>query len=118
MHGSSNPSRICRCAFLLDCLAVHVRHGRQPRRYLGYDIFMSDNSSNIGVLWARTSSKGASFMSGYITLNGEKKRIVCFKSTKFTDKSPDWQVQFSKDLPPRAESKVEETPKKKKKVGV
>lgn len=56
------------------------------------------NPDEIGVLWARTSAKG-DYMTGEI--NGQK--VVCFRASKRSDKSPDWRVLKSQPRPTQPE---------------
>ena len=60
---------------------------------------MPKNPNQLGALWIKESAKGQ-YMSGYIEINGEKIKIICFKNTyKKEDKHPDWQVLKSKPKP-------------------
>jgi len=49
------------------------------------------NERKIGALWTKQSQKGE-FMSGELTINGEKHPIVAFKRDKRNDKEPDWDI--------------------------
>ncbi len=61
---------------------------------------MSDKNPNeLGALWKKVSQKGE-YMSGTLTINGEKINIVCFENRyKKEDKHPDWIVLRSKGRP-------------------
>ena len=53
---------------------------------------MSDKK-DIGALWARTSSKGNRFLSGFIELDGKKYEIIAFANNKNgNEKRPDFRI--------------------------
>lgn len=74
---------------------------------------MSDDS--IGALWTKTGRK-EDFLSGLITINGEKIGIVVFKNNfKQTDKQPDWKIYKAREkettqTPPPAANEQEDIP--------
>jgi uncharacterized protein (DUF736 family) len=54
---------------------------------------MSEQKKDIGALWARTSSKGNQFLSGFVQVNGEKYEIIVFQNNKDgNDKRPDYRI--------------------------
>lgn len=51
------------------------------------------NPNNIGGLWIKKSKAGNDYMSGVLTINGEKTNIIVFKNAnKKTDKQPDYSI--------------------------
>lgn len=57
------------------------------------------SAREIGALWVRESaSSGARFMSGEITIGGQKVDVVVYKNKfkKATDKSPEFRIYLSK----------------------
>jgi len=54
---------------------------------------MPDFRDSIGALWMQRSRSGADYMSGEITIAGQKYRIVVFANNKRPDKrDPDWRI--------------------------
>lgn len=54
--------------------------------------------NKIGALWEKQGPKGA-YLSGEITINGEKKYIKVFMNKKEHDKQPDWSICETVDDP-------------------
>lgn len=51
-----------------------------------------ENKQSYG-LWYKTSQKGLKYATGYIKVNGEKKRVTLFKNdNKKSEKSPDFTI--------------------------
>jgi len=56
------------------------------------------NDRKFGSLWENTSHNGKTFLSGEMTINGKKIRIVAFKRMeKKNDKEPDWDILTAKE---------------------
>lgn len=54
---------------------------------------------SIGALWKKESSKGTTFLSGELEIEGKKHRIVVFKNTyKEQEKHPDYRIFLSQPM--------------------
>ncbi len=63
---------------------------------------MAEKKQSIGALWSRNGQNGE-FLSGDVTINGQKTEIVVFQNTykQEGEKTPDWRIYVSE---PRANS--------------
>ena len=67
------------------------------------------DQKDIGALWAKTSKKGTSFLSGYINIDGRKVEVVCFfNQHKKESKHPDYKVYLSEPREQRAQAEPED----------
>ena len=57
-----------------------------------------NESRKFGALWVKQNDRGE-YMSGEMTINGQKIGIVCFRNTLKEDnpKCPDWDILKSED---------------------
>jgi len=52
---------------------------------------LSEKQQDIGALWIETGKNGE-YLSGSITINGEKHEVVCFRNDHKKGKQPDYRV--------------------------
>ena len=51
------------------------------------------DKKDIGALWARQSKNGASYLTGFIEIDGKRQEVVLFPNKKDgNDKRPDWRI--------------------------
>ena len=72
-----------------------------------------DNSKAILTLWRKVSQTGKKFLSGYMTINGERKDVVIFIGNDGDDRKPWLTMKESEPLEkaaPKKETPVDEIP--------
>ena len=64
------------------------------------------NADKLGALWLKKANNGSSFLSGEITINEQKIKIVVFKNKKEKENQPDYNILISR--PKTTEQQVTE----------
>jgi hypothetical protein len=66
------------------------------------------NNDSIGALWVKEKAgSGNVYMTGNVTVGGEKVAIVCFRNTYKKDNQPDWKILRAK---PKGERQTDPEP--------
>lgn len=79
---------------------VCLRQGVQGEKLPAYHIFSPDGMKDIGALWNKTSkNNGTPYLSGSITVDGQKRPVALWPAKRNHERSPHWRV-----MPPREQA--------------